>query len=37
VGQNLFNGDHIEPNQDPQITRNTNIENSYLLKASLSF
>lgn len=37
VGQNLFNGDHIEPNQDSAITRNTTIEQSYLLKASLSF
>jgi iron complex outermembrane receptor protein len=37
VGQNLFAGDHIEPNQDSTISINTYIEQSYLLKASLSF
>jgi iron complex outermembrane receptor protein len=37
IGQNLFNGDHIEANQDPSITLNTNIKQSFLAKATLSF
>lgn len=37
IGQNLFNSDHIEANQDPTITLNTDIEPSLLVKATLSF
>ncbi len=37
IGQNLFNPEHVEPNQDATITLNTQIEQAFLLKATLSF